>query len=289
MHFFRVIYTGGDENENAIIREVIGLETGLKGKNVLVTGSTLGIGNAIAQAFLEEGANVIINGRSKEHVDQVVQFMQARYPHSEVRGVAADLSTLEGANRLYDEAVNGGKLDVLVNNVGIYGVVPFTEITDEDWFHIFNVNVMSIVRMSRRALPDMLAANSGKIINIGSEAGIRVNSDMAHYSTTKSACLGLTKALAELTKGTRVTVNRILPAATMTAGVLEYLETIAKRDGITMEEAQINYYKHGTDSGSLLQRFLTVEEVAMTVISTAANSGINGNNILIDAGVIKHI
>jgi len=265
------------------------LETGLKGKKVLITGSTLGIGHAIALAFLDEGAKVIINGRNKEQVDIVVKEMQQSHPGSEVSGIAADLSSLEGANGLYDEATKDGKLDVLVNNVGIYGVVPFVEISDEEWFNIYNVNVMSIVRLSRRALPDMLEANTGKIINIGSEAGIRVNSDMAHYSTSKAACLALTKSLAEMTKGTRVTVNSILPTATMTPGVKDYLETIAARDGITLEQAKINYFANGTDAGSLLQRFLTVEEVAMTVIFAAANNGINGNNILIDAGVIKHL
>lgn len=265
------------------------METGLKGKKVLITGSTLGIGNAIAHAFLDEGAQVIINGRTEESVDKVVKEIKASHPNREVRGIAADLGSLEGANALYDEATKDGKLDILVNNVGIYGVVPFLEISDEEWFNIFNINVMSIVRLARRALPDMLEADSGKIINIGSEAGIRVNSDMTHYSTTKSACLGLTKSLAEMTKGTRVTVNSILPTATLTPGVKDYLETIAERDGITLEQAKINYFTKGTDSGSLLQRFLTVEEVAMTVIFAAANNGINGNNILIDAGVIKHI
>ena len=148
---------------------------------------------------------------------------------------------------------------------------------------------MSMVRLCRLMLPDMLARNSGKIINIASEAGLRPNHDMVHYSATKSCMIGLSRGLAEITKGSKVTVNSILPVATWTEGVAEYIQSIADRDGCTKEEAMRDYYITGQDRDSLIQRFLTVEEVAMTVLFAAVNDGVNGNAILIDGGTIKHI
>lgn len=265
------------------------MDTGLKGKKVLVTGSTAGLGKGIAEAFAKEGSKVIINSRSKDKVNSVVIELQEKYKDAVITGIAADLCKAEDANLLYEEATKDGKLDILVNNVGVSPFVPFQDITDEQWFDIFNSNVMSMVRLCRRALPDMLKANSGKIINISSEAGYRPNGDLVHYSTTKSAILGLSRAMAELTKGTRVTVNSVLPVTTWTPGVEKYLQSLADRDGVTLEAAKINYFKTGNDSPSLLQRFLTVEEVANTVLFAAYNDGVNGNSILIDAGVIRHI
>jgi NAD(P)-dependent dehydrogenase (short-subunit alcohol dehydrogenase family) len=155
--------------------------------------------------------------------------------------------------------------------------------------HILNVNLMSMVRLCRKALPDMLKYNSGKIINISSEAAFRPNGDMVHYSTTKTAIIGFSRALAELTKGSKVTVNSVLPVTTWTPGIEIYLQDLADRDGIDLEAQKRKYFESGNDSTSLLQRFLTVDEVAKTVIFAACNDGINGNSILIDAGVIRHI
>ncbi|UKS24503.1 SDR family oxidoreductase [Paenibacillus sp. HWE-109] len=265
------------------------MDTGLKGKKVLVTGSTTGIGKGIVEAFAQEGADVILNGSVEERVNKAVIDLQAKYKDVKISGIAANLAIPEEADRLYDEASEDGQLDLLVNNLGIFPVKPFAEITDDDWYHIWNVNVMSTVRLCRRALPDMLRANSGKIININSEAGFRPNGDLVHYSTTKSALLGLSRAMAELTKGSKVTVNSVLPVTTWTPGIETYLQGYAERGGISLEQAKINYFKEGNDSTSLLQRFLTVEEVAKTVIFAACNDGVNGNSILIDAGVIRHI
>jgi NAD(P)-dependent dehydrogenase (short-subunit alcohol dehydrogenase family) len=261
----------------------------LKGKKVLVTGSTSGLGFGIAEAFIQEGAKVIINSDHEHNVKAAVKKLQDKYPQASIRGITADLTKLEDANRLYDEAVKDGKLDVLVNNVGIFPVVPFERIDDEQWFHIFNVNVMSNVRLCRRALPDMLKANSGKIILISSEAGFRPNKDLIHYCMTKAAQLNLARGMAELTRGTKVTVNSVLPVTTWTEGIEKYLTSIAKRDGVSLEQAKINYFKSGNDSPSLLQRFLTVEEVAHTVIFAASNDGVNGSSIDIDAGVTRVI
>ncbi len=265
------------------------MDTKLKGKKVLVTGSTSGLGYGIAEAFIQEGAKVIINSDTEKNVKAAVKRLQDKYPQASVKGITADLTKLEDANRLYDQCVADGKLDILVNNVGIFPVVPFEQIDDEQWFHIFNVNVMSNVRLCRRALPDMLKANSGKIILISSEAGFRPNKDLIHYCMTKAAQLNLARGMAELTRGTRVTVNSVLPVTTWTEGIEKYLTSIAKRDGVSLEQAKINYFKSGNDSPSLLQRFLTVQEVAHTVIFAASNDGVNGSSIDIDAGVTRVI
>lgn len=265
------------------------MDTGLKGKKVLVTGSTSGLGYGIAEAFIQEGSKVIINSGTEKNVKAAVKRLQEKYKNADVTGITADLTKLADVNRLYDEATRDGKLDVLVNNVGIFPVVPFAEITDEQWFHIYDVNVMSNVRLCRKALPDMLKANSGKIILISSEAGFRPNKDLIHYCVTKAAQLNLARGMAELTRGTKVTVNSVLPVTTWTEGIEKYLTSIAKRDGVTLEQAKINYFKSGNDSPSLLQRFLTVEEVAKTVIFAAYNDGINGSSIAIDAGVTRVI
>jgi NAD(P)-dependent dehydrogenase (short-subunit alcohol dehydrogenase family) len=265
------------------------MDTGLKGKKVLVTGSTSGLGYGIADAFIQEGSRVIINSGTEKNVTAAVKRLKEKYKNADVTGITADLTKLADANRLYDEATRDGKLDVLVNNVGIFPVVPFAEITDEQWFHIFDVNVMSNVRLCRRALPDMLKANSGKIVLISSEAGFRPNKDLIHYCMTKAAQLNLARGMAELTRGTKVTVNSVLPVTTWTEGIEKYLTSIAQRDNVTLEQAKINYFKSGNDSPSLLQRFLTVEEVAKTVIFAAYNDGINGSSIAIDAGVTRVI
>jgi NAD(P)-dependent dehydrogenase (short-subunit alcohol dehydrogenase family) len=265
------------------------MDTGLKGKKVLVTGSTSGLGYGIADAFIQEGSRVIINSGTEKNVTAAVKRLKEKYKNADITGITADLTKLAYVNRLYDEATRDGKLDVLVNNVGIFPVVPFAEITDEQWFHIFDVNVMSNVRLCRRALPDMLKANSGKIILISSEAGFRPNKDLIHYCMTKAAQLNLARGMAELTRGTKVTVNSVLPVTTWTEGIEKYLMSIAKRDSVSLEQAKINYFKSGNDSPSLLQRFLTVEEVAKTALFAAYNDGINGSSIAIDAGVTRVI
>ena len=265
------------------------MKTGLDGKKVLVTGSTLGLGRGIAEMFAEEGAHVIVNGRNEATVNEVCDQIAAKYPHAVISGIAADVSTPEGIQSLYEKSSKGGPIDILINNTGIYFVKKFAEVTDDEWFNIFNVNIMSVVRLCRLVLPEMLARNSGKIINIASEAGLRPNADMIHYSATKSCMIGLSRGLAELTKGSKVTVNSVLPVATWTEGVADYIKTIAQRDGCTVEEAMKNYYTTGQDRDSLIQRFLTVDEVSKTVLFAAINDGVNGNAILIDGGTIKHI
>jgi NAD(P)-dependent dehydrogenase (short-subunit alcohol dehydrogenase family) len=265
------------------------MDTQMKGKNVLVTGSTAGIGKGIAALFAAEGANVFINGRHAETVSVVSEELARMFPDTRIRGIAADLAKPGEADGLYDACTQHGPLDVLVNNVGIYAAVPFKQITDEQWLHLFNVNIMSTVRMCRRALPDMLQRDSGKIINISSESAMRPRGDMAHYSATKSCMVGLTRALAETTKGTRVTVNSVLPAVTWTEGVETLVHEIARTKNIPAEQAKAEYFMAGNDTTSLISRFLTVEEVAKAVLMVACNEGISGSAVLIDGGVIRHI
>ena len=265
------------------------MDTGLKNKKVLVTGSTAGLGRGIAEMFAEEGALVVINGRKQKTVDNVCSAIKNKTPHAKLLGIEADVSNPADIVKLYEKSAEGGPVDVLINNTGHYYVKKFEQITDDEWFEIINVNIMSRVRLCRLLLPDMLARNSGKIINIASEAGLRPNHDMVHYSATKSCMIGLSRGLAEITKGSKVTVNSILPVATWTEGVAEYIQSIADRDGCTKEEAMRDYYITGQDRDSLIQRFLTIEEVAMTVLFAAVNDGVNGNAILIDGGTIKHI
>ncbi len=265
------------------------MDTQMKGKKVLVTGATQGIGKGIAEAFIKEGAKVIINSKTPAKVEATAAELREKYSGAQVTGIAADLGKAEEADRLYDAAISDGPLDVLINNVGIFAVIPFEQITEEQWFEIFNVNIMSGVRLCRRALPNMLKRDAGSIVFIASEAAFRPNKDLIHYCATKGAQINLARGLAELTRGTRVTVNSVSPVTTWTEGVEGYLMSLAKRDGISLEEAKVNYFRQGNDSPSLLQRFLTVEEIAGAVVFAASNAAMNGVNILADAGVLRTI
>jgi short-subunit dehydrogenase len=265
------------------------MDTGLKGKKVLITGASRGLGKGFADGFAKEGCDVIINSRSEERIQSVARELQAKHPDVKISAIAADLINLEECDRLYEEASKDGQIDILINNVGIFYLADFFKLTDEEWLNILNINVMSNVRLCRRALSDMLKRNSGKIIVMASEAGYRPNPDYVHYSTTKSALLGFTRAVAELTKGTKVTVNSICPVSTWTEGVAEFQQSLAEKHGLSLEDQKKNYLTMGQDNTSLIQRFASVEEVTMSVILIAANDAINGNNVLIDGGVIKHI
>lgn len=205
------------------------MELNMSGKRVLITGSTSGIGRGIAESFIKEGANVIINSYLESEVESTINELQIKYPNAKIEGIIADLSIEEDCNRLYELVYKNGNLDILVNNIGIYPVTPFFDISDEEWNHVWNMNVMSAVRMCRNVLPKMLIDNNGVIINISSEAGLRPNPDLVHYSVTKSALIGLSRALAELTKGTEVRVNSVLPVTTWTPGIKKYFEDIAKK------------------------------------------------------------
>jgi len=284
------------------------------GKWVAVTGSTKGIGLAIAKAFAVANANIIVNGRSKSNVDETVAMLNQlktinnEKPH--VYGVEGDLSKLEEANTFcknVEQLIHQGDvskektLDVLVNNVGIFSVKPFEEVDDEEWNEYFNVNVMIAVRLCRYFLPKMIKQSNsdptyfGRIVNISSECGLRPIPYMIPYSVSRTAILGLSRGLAELTKGTRVTVNSVLPGPTLTEGVDNYFDTLTveekKKDDTITKESVINNYFKEKETTSLIQRFLHVDEIAHATLflSSINASAINGSSQRVEGGIYRSI
>jgi NAD(P)-dependent dehydrogenase (short-subunit alcohol dehydrogenase family) len=270
------------------------MDFGLKGKLVVVTGSTAGIGRSIAVQFARCGAVVVLNGRSKESCeaakDYVVQEAQCD-PHH-VRTVPANVSTKEGCDALLAGIASIDRpLYALVNNMGIFHVQPFDEISDDKWQEYFDTNVMSGVRLARAALAGMLDRNEGRIVFISSEVGVRPLPHMTAYSMTKAAQINLARSLAELTKGTRVTVNSVLPGPTMTEGVEKYIEDFGKAHGLATREDAMKAYFAKHETTSLLQRFLEPEEVANVVVFVCSKLGsaINGAAQMAEGGIVRHI
>lgn len=261
------------------------MDMSLNDKLVLVTGSGSGIGKATAKAYLEEGARVIVHALTPREAEASVAELSA---FGEVSGLAADLTKLAEANALCAFAEEQGGPDVLVNNVGIFSVKSFEDLTDEEWMSYFNVNVMSAVRMSRVLLPAMLSRGTGSIVNLASEAGVKPLPQMVHYSVTKTAMLGLTRGMAELTKGTAVRVNSVLPGPTWTDGVEAYFEGLAVQKGAPVEDVIRSYFT-SDEPTSLIQRFVQAEEVARTIVTVSANAAMNGAAHRVEGGIIRSI
>ncbi len=259
----------------------------IKDKVAFVSGSTSGIGFAIALRLLNEGARVIINGRTKKSVDKAVAELKAKDKKFVVSGLSADFSKIKEINALISKLPD---IDILVNNVGIFEPKSFVDIPDADWFHFFEVNVMSGVRLSRSVLPKMLAKNWGRIIFISSESGVFIPDEMIHYGMTKTAQISVSRGLAELTKGTNVTVNAILPGPTKSQGAINFLEDLSVTSHASVAEIEQNFF-HSVRPSSLLQRFASVEEVADTVAYyvSALASATNGAAIRVEGGLIKSI
>ncbi|MED5047859.1 SDR family NAD(P)-dependent oxidoreductase [Bacillus siamensis] len=262
------------------------MELQLERKLVLITGSTSGIGKAAAKSFLTEGAEVIVNGRKKETVERTVEELSA---YGTVHGIAADLSRQEEADDLIKRAAGIGEVDILVNNLGFFEVKDFADVSDDEWTRYFEVNVMSAVRLCRRFLPQMLERNSGRILNISSEAGVKPLAQMIPYSMTKTALISLSRGMAEMTKGTN-TVNSVLPGPTWTEGVASYMEGAAKAAGEDTDSFVRDYFKVNEPT-SLIQRYATPEEVANTIVflASAAASAINGTAQRVEGGIIRSI
>jgi NAD(P)-dependent dehydrogenase (short-subunit alcohol dehydrogenase family) len=261
------------------------MDLALREKLVLVTGSGSGIGKATARVFLEEGARVIIHGLTRDEVDAAVGELR---PLGDVRGYAADLSSSRDAENLGAIVDCIGPLDVLVNNVGIFSVKPFAELSDDDWLSYFNINVLSAVRMTRQFLPPMLQRGTGTVLNLASEAGVKPLPQMVHYSVTKTAMLGLTRGLAELTKGTAVRVNSILPGPTWTEGVRTYFQGLADQRQEPLEAIVEQYFKQDEPT-SLIQRFVEPDEVARMIVYLSAATAANGAAYRIEGGIIRSI
>ena len=259
----------------------------LEDKVVLVSGSTAGIGFAIAQRFLQEGAQVIINGRTKEGVDKAVEELKSTGYGSKISGIAADFSKSEDVNNLIEALP---EVDILINNAGIFEPKPFIEIPDEDWFRFFEVNVMSGIRLSRHYFPKMLAKNWGRIIFISSESAVFIPDEMIHYGMTKTAQIAVSRGLAELTKGTQVTVNSILPGPTKSKGVGVFLEDLSKAGNKSIDEVEEDFFENMRPT-SLLQRFASVQEIADTTVyfSSPLASATNGASIRVEGGLIRSI
>jgi NAD(P)-dependent dehydrogenase (short-subunit alcohol dehydrogenase family) len=259
----------------------------LKNKIAFVSGSTAGIGFAIAKRLLMEGAQVIINGRSRRSVDEAINELKIDAEDANISGIAADFSNADDITRLLAELTD---VDILINNAGIFEPKPFAEITDEEWFRFFEVNVMSGIRLSRFYFPKMLRKNWGRIIFISSESAVFIPDEMIHYGMTKTAQLAVSRGLAELTKGSQVTVNSILPGPTRSKGVGNFLEDLSKAGNKTVEEVEKDFFSNMRPT-SLLQRFATVEEVAATTVyyCSPLASATNGASIRVEGGLIRSI
>ncbi|WP_079543894.1 SDR family NAD(P)-dependent oxidoreductase [Bradyrhizobium lablabi] len=259
----------------------------LSGKTALVTGSTSGIGHAAAKGLAAAGAEVVVNGRAQAKVDAAVAAIGKVVPGAKVRGVAADVSTAAGCKAL---VAAQGEVDILINNAGIFEPKAFFEIPDEDWSRFFDVNVMSGVRLSRAYFPGMLKRNWGRIVFISSESALNIPKEMIHYGTTKTAQLAVSRGLAEMTKGTAVTVNSVLPGPTMSEGVETFIKDIAKHNGVSVEQATRQFFQQQRPT-SLLQRFATVEEIANMVVYVASKeaAATNGAALRAEGGIIQTI
>lgn len=252
----------------------------LENKTALVTGSTKGIGFAIARWLADEGAKVVVNGRTEDSARSAAQRIGGH-----ARGVAADLSTAAGCAEL---ARHVPDVDILVNNAGIFEPKPFAEISDEDWERFYQMNVMSGVRLTRAYFPEMLQRNWGRVVFISSESGVQIPEEMIHYGMTKAAEIALVNGLARLTKGTGVTVNAVLPGPTASEGVTDFVGKLASDAKQTPQEFEKEFFRTMRPT-SLLQRFATPEEVASMVvyICSPLASATNGAAIRVDAGVLR--
>jgi len=261
------------------------MDLGLSGKRVLVTGSSSGIGKATARAFLREGASVLVHGLTEKEVGACIDDLSSL---GEVNGVAGDLTESTGAESVCQFALEDSCVDVLVNNVGIFSIKAFEDLSDEDWLLYFNVNVMSAVRMSRAMLPAILQKGTGAIVNLASEAGVKPLPQMVHYSVTKTAMLGLSRGMAELTKGSEVRVNSVLPGPTWTDGVKAYFDGLAEQKGEPLDDIIRNYFLVDEPT-SLIQRFVEADEVANTIVTVAANKAANGAAYRVEGGIVRSI
>ena len=259
----------------------------LTNKVALVTGSTAGIGFAIARSLASEGAHVFLNGRTQERVDAAVAAIRSHAATTKVDGIVADFSSSAGAETVIAQLP---VVDVLVNNVGIFEPEPFAEIPDADWYRFFEINVMSGVRLARHYLARMVKKNWGRILFISSESAVQIPHEMVHYGMTKTAQVAVARGIAESVAGTGVTVNSVLPGPTESEGVGSFVEAMAKQQNKSRQLIENEFFEHVRPS-SLLKRFATVNEVAamVTYVASELSSATNGAALRVDGGVIRAI
>ena len=235
---------------------------------------------AMARAFVKKGAQVVVHGRTEAKSREAAESAESRI------AVWGDLSSTEGANDVLAQLEQIGTVDILVNNAGIFSVEDFFKMPDEEWHRYYQTNVMSLVRLCRTLMPGMLERNRGCIINVSSEAAVKPLPQMIHYSMTKTAMLSISRGLAELTKGTAVRVNSLLPGPTWTGGVEDYFEGLAQQEGRPLEDVLSNYFQEHEPT-SLIQRFAQVDEIADAAIFLAENGAVNGSSLRVEGGIIR--
>jgi len=257
----------------------------LTNKIALVTASTGGIGFEIAKSLALEGAVVVINGRSSSRVNNAMAKILDEVPQAKLQSLIADNATAVGNEITINKFP---KIDILINNLGIYESIEFIKSTDEQWHNIMDVNIMSGVRLSRHYLKAMLEMNEGRIIFISSESAVNPAPEMAHYSATKTMQMSLSRSLSELTKGTNVTVNAVLPGSTKTQGVKDFVQALFPL--LDYEQAESKFMKENR-STSLIARLIEPKEIAQftTFISSPLSSAINGAALRIDGGIVRSV
>lgn len=257
----------------------------LKNKKALITGSTAGIGYAIALQLAKEGAEVFVNGRTKERVEKAVSEIKAESGNDRVNGIIADFTSAASIKNLISELP---QVDILINNVAIFEPKAFVDITDEDWMRFYEINVLSGIRMARAYFDQMLSNGWGRIIFISSESAVQIPEEMIHYGMTKTAQLAVSRGLAELTKGTAVTVNAVLPGPTLSEGVGGFIENLAKDQSKTTDEVEADFFTTVRPT-SIIQRFLSTTEVAnmVTYLASPLASATNGAAIRAEGGLLK--
>ena len=263
------------------------MNLGLQGKSAVVSGSTAGIGLAIATALAAEGATVVVNGRTQARVDAALKAIQKHVASAELRGVAADLGTAAGVESFLHQVPAA---DVLVNNLGIFDVKPFLKISDAEWLRFFEVNVLSGVRLARAYLPGMLKKNWGRVIFISSESAQHIPVEMIHYGMTKTAQVAIARGIAESVAGTGVTVNSILAGPTASEGASKFVENMAKEQNLSTAEVERQFFTSARPT-SLLKRFETPEEIATVVafVASMQSIAINGAAVRAEGGVVRSI
>ncbi len=259
----------------------------LTGRKAVVTGSTAGIGRAIAEGLARAGASVVINGRREDRVAATLSGLRELFPKGDFTGVTADLATPDGAALLFAQAPDA---DILVNNVGTGRPKPFFDIGDSEWADLFELNVMSGIRASRHYMPAMMNRGWGRVVFISSESALAIPKDMIDYAMTKTAQLAIARGLAEVAGGTGVTVNSVLPGPTNSEIMDGWMNATAEAQGITRQEAEQQFLKTMRPT-TLLNRFATTEEVANLVVYVCSEqaSGTTGTSLRVDGGVVRTI
>jgi NAD(P)-dependent dehydrogenase (short-subunit alcohol dehydrogenase family) len=259
----------------------------LNGRTAIVTGSTAGIGHATAEGLARAGASVIVNGRGDARVDEAVRQMRQAFPKSDISGIAADLSTAQGAQIFFAKAPEA---DILVNNLGTAVLRNFVDTTDEDWLSIFQLNVMSGVRMTRHYLPRMARRGWGRVVFVSSESGVNIPKEMIDYGMTKTAQLAISRGLAESVAGTGVTVNAVLPGPTRSEILSNWIAAQAREQGISQQDAEQTFLKTARPT-SLIRRFATTDEVANMIVYVCSEqaSATTGAALRVDGGVVRFV